>query len=199
MKEYTPEKLDEGIFAVRSGRKTIRMEILPDGSVMLRVPMQASRKALLRFVRDRSDWIRKHRELTLRQEQNPAGIRPLTPEEAQELDRRAKEIIPKRVGELASSAGISYGKVRVRMMRSRWGSCSRSGDLTFNSLLLLTPPEVLDSVILHELCHRDEMNHSPRFYALLSARCPDYPQCRLWLRKNSRAVLRRIPAGEDPK
>ena len=82
--------------------------------------------------------------------------------------------IPERVRHYAPLVGVSFGRITIRNQRSLWGSCSAKGNLNFNCLLMLTPPEVIDSVIVHELCHRKEMNHSKAFYAEVRRVFPDY-------------------------
>jgi hypothetical protein len=84
--------------------------------------------------------------------------------------------------------GVTFGRVRVKDQRSLWGSCSPNGDLNFNWRLTLAPPEILDYVVVHELAHRLEMNHSPRFWAHVARVCPEHKARRRWLRKNGRAL-----------
>ena len=91
----------------------------------------------------------------------------------------------------ASIIGVSYGKVTIRKQKTRWGSCSARGDLNFNCLLMLTPPEVIDSVVVHELCHRKEMNHSRKFYGEVLRAFPDYRKWDKWLKDNGRMLLMR--------
>ena len=93
----------------------------------------------------------------------------------------------------APQIGVDYGRITIRCQRTRWGSCSAKGNLNFNCLLMLAPPEVLDSVVVHELCHRREMNHSPRFYALVLRVFPDYHRWDRWLKDNGPALMARIP------
>ena len=92
-------------------------------------------------------------------------MRRLTAEELRALSDKAREVIAARVAYYAPRIGVTYGKITIRRQRTRWGSCSSRGGLSFNCLLMLAPPEALDSVVVHELCHRKEMNHSDRFYA----------------------------------
>ena len=87
---------------------------------------------------------------------------------------------------------VSYNKVSVRTVKTRWGSCSSSKNLSFNSLLVLTPPEVMDSVIVHELCHLKEMNHSKRFYNEIYKVMPDYDKYEAWLKSNSIRFISRL-------
>jgi alpha-glucosidase len=86
--------------------------------------------------------------------------------------------------------GVTFGQVRVKDQRSLWGSCSRAGNLNFNWRLTLAPPEVLNYVVIHELAHRLEMNHSRRFWSHVEKVCPDYRVHRGWLRKNGEGLYR---------
>ena len=89
---------------------------------------------------------------------------PFTAEEIRALTERAQVVIPERVRHFAPRIGVDYGRITIRCQRTRWGSCSAKGNLSFNCLLMLLPDEVLDSVVVHELCHQKHMNHSPLFY-----------------------------------
>ena len=91
-------------------------------------------------------------------------VQPLSEEDMKALADKAVRIIPERVRYYAPLIGVTYGRITIRNQRTRWGSCSAKGNLNFNCLLMLAPPEVLDSVVVHELCHRKEMNHSKQFY-----------------------------------
>ncbi|MBQ1233170.1 MAG: M48 family metallopeptidase, partial [Clostridia bacterium] len=79
-----------------------------------------------------------------------------------------------------------------RTQKTRWGSCSSKGNLNFNCLLLLAPPEVLDCIVVHELCHRKQMNHSSAFYAEVLRVMPDYHTRHAWLKKNGTALMGRV-------
>jgi predicted metal-dependent hydrolase len=85
--------------------------------------------------------------------------------------------------------GVDYRRITIRSQKTRWGSCSSSGNLNFNCLLLLAPPEVLDYVVVHELCHRKEMNHSPRFWAEVGRVLPDYKKRNKWLKENGSRLM----------
>ena len=88
--------------------------------------------------------------------------------------------------------GVTYGKVTIRSQKTRWGSCSARGNLNFNCLLMLTPPEVQDYVLVHELAHRIEMNHSPRFWKIVENVLPDYKRRKQWLRKEGTLLIERL-------
>jgi len=113
--------------------------------------------------------------------------RPTGPDAAQRA--RAREIISARVAHWAALLGLEYKKIFIKNQRSMWGSCSGRGNLNFNWRLAAAAPEALDYVVIHELCHLREMNHSKKFWAHVAAACPDYKARRRWLRDNT-ALLR---------
>jgi predicted metal-dependent hydrolase len=103
--------------------------------------------------------------------------------------RAAHEEIAPRLQQACSLAGSSYSKLTIRGQRTRWASCSRSGAMSFNWRLLLAPEPVLDYVVWHEVCHLDVMDHSPRFWALLSGHCPDCREQARWLRRHGQTLV----------
>lgn len=167
---------------IRSERKTICAQIR-QGQLIVRAPRQASQEDISRFLLQRRKWIEAH------QAQQSGTVRRLTAEELRALSDKAREVIAARVAYYAPRIGVTYGKITIRRQRTRWGSCSSRGDLSFNCLLMLPPPEVLDSVVVHELCHRKEMNHSDRFYAEVLRVCPDYRTQHRWLSKNGGSLI----------
>ncbi len=175
---------------IRSRRKTIEIQIRPDGQVVVRAPIQASEEQIRAFVRKKSHWIREHAAAAAARE--PEDVDLLSQAEIRELAERAVKVIPQRVAYYAPRVGVTYGRITIRNQRTRWGSCSAKGNLNFNCLLMLMPPEVLDSVVVHELCHRREMNHSPRFYALVRSVYPEYDRWTSWLKANGPAIMRRM-------
>lgn len=124
------------------------------------------------------------------------GNRLLVPEgEAQRpalerFYRRAAAVeVRGRLDRACQQAGVGYQRLTIRGQRTRWASCSRSGTMSFNWRLLLAPEPVLDYVVWHEVCHLEIMDHSPRFWALLATRCPDYPEQIRWLRLNGPTLV----------
>ena len=177
---------------IRSRRKTLGLEIGPEG-LIVRAPLHLSEKRIEEFLAARQEWIRSHAERYAARQAALSTVEKLTPEELCALVNAAKAELPRRVAYFAPLVGVSYGRVSVRSQRSRWGSCSSRGSLSFNCLLMLAPPEVRDSVVVHELCHRREMNHSPRFYAEVLRVFPDYKKWNKWLKENGDALLARLP------
>lgn len=178
---------------IRSNRKTIAIQIKPDLSVTVRAPLRASQRDIDRFLLEKEDWIR--RTLEKLQEQNERyraeDLTSLTNAELQELVERALAYIPGRVAFYAAQMGVTYGRITIRNQRTRWGSCSAKGNLNFNCLLMLTPPEVIDYVVVHELCHRKEMNHSKAFWAEVGKVLPDYKASVAWLKAEGGRIIRR--------
>ena len=173
----------------RSRRKTIAIHIRPDGTVEVRCPTRMKKADVDAFVESKAPWIRKHLDAL---ENRPRQC-PLTPPEIQALAREAAHFIPQRIAYFFPKIGVTYGKINIRSQRTRWGSCSARGNLNFNCLLMLTPPEVMDYVVVHELCHRKELNHSPKFWAEVEKIMPDYKEQRQWLKENGSSLIARLP------
>ena len=180
---------DITVTIIRSGRKSIGLEVKPDGQVIVRVPQKLPEREISRFVIQHADWIQKHQELVKQQRQKNPQPRMRSVEEIQKLADQALQVIPQRVAYYAPKVGVTYGKITIRNQKTRWGSCSSRGNLNFNCLLMLAPPEVIDSVVVHELCHRKEMNHSDRFYQEVLRVFPDYWKCNQWLKEHGNQLL----------
>ena len=97
--------------------------------------------------------------------------------------RRAREEVAPRLDAAVARAGTTYAGLQIRGQRTRWASCSSTGAMSFNWRLLLAPSEILDYVVEHEAAHLEVHDHSPRFWRLLAARCPDYERHEAWLRR----------------
>lgn len=176
---------------IRSSRKSLAVQI-KDAELIVRAPLKMPVKQIEAFISEHRDWIeRKLCESKLNAEKaDDAGH--LTQDDINKLADEALRIIPERVRHYADIIGVDYGRITIRCQRTKWGSCSSKGNLNFNCLLMLAPPEVLDSVIVHELCHRKEMNHSPRFYELVYKALPDYKKHHSWLKDNGQMLMNRV-------
>ena len=178
------EKLDYTL--IRSPRKTISIQLSPDGSLVVRAPSRMSRRDIEGFVQSKRGWIEGHLEKL------PEAQPRLTEAELQELARHAKEVLPEIAARFAPLVGVSYGRITIRAQRTRWGSCSAQGNLNFNCLLMLTPDDVMEYVVVHELCHRKEMNHSARFWAEVERVLPGYRESRRWLKEHGGGLICRL-------
>ena len=119
----------------------------------------------------------------------------LSGEEIKALADKAVKYIPERVKYYAPLAGVDYGRITIRNQKTRWGSCSQKGNLNFNCLLMLCPAEVIDSVVVHELCHRKHMDHSKDFYNEVYRVFPEYDRWNRWLKENGQFIMSRMTEG----
>lgn len=180
---------------IRSKRKTLSMSWLDEGLVV-RAPLGCGDEEIRNFLHSHRKWLEKTGETWGKTQARLGAIPGLSPEELRLLQGEARDQVGARVAFYAPLVGVSYRQVRVHPMKSRWGSCSAKGNLNFNSLLVLAPPEVLDSVVVHELCHRKFMNHSKEFYQEVYRVFPQYPSCHRWLKEHGQELLCRLPKGK---
>lgn len=176
----------------KSRRTTISVQITPDQKLLVKAPAYTSIKEVEEFLREKRDWIIKQINRTKVTFQQAAQMGILSDKEIRKLKRDAKKIIPERVEYYAKLSGITYNRIFIRLQKSRWGSCSVEGNLNFNALLALMPLEVLDSVVVHELCHRRHMDHSKAFYDEVLKIFPDYKKWDKWLKQNGAAYQLRV-------
>ena len=120
----------------------------------------------------------------------------LTAEELAALKKEARVVLTELTEEYAGAYGFKYSRISIRAQKSRWGSCSRDGNLNYNCLLMLAPESVQRYVVVHELCHLREMNHSRRFWELVEINCPNWRKERRWLKENGEALIMRLPEKE---
>jgi predicted metal-dependent hydrolase len=107
--------------------------------------------------------------------------------------REAEKLIRKRLGELSRQLGVRYGRLTIRGAKTRWGSCSQKGNLNFNWKLLMVPEPIIDYVIIHELAHLKEMNHSKKFWHLVGQHCPQWRRSRKWLKVHEAKLSAKLP------
>ena len=176
---------------IKSKRKTLSLEVREDG-LIVRAPMRTSKRVADAFVAKHAAWIEKQRRKIEQRKAQNAAVEKLSEEERKALAKKAAEYIPARVEHYARLMGVQYNRITLRCQKTRWGSCSAKKNLNFNILLMLTPPEVIDSVVVHELCHLREMNHGPRFYELIYHFYPQYDKWNRWLKENGPAIMARV-------
>lgn len=180
------------ICITRTARKTISIQIKSDG-IYVRAPLRMTDAEIMRFLNSKSSWIQKHLKSVAERDATAKALPVYTYEEMQALADKALQVIPERVKHYAQIVGVDYGNITIRNQRTRWGSCSSKGNLNFNYLLMLLPDKIIDSVVVHELCHRKHMNHSAQFYAEVERAFPDYQRCHEWLKENGGLYLSRLP------
>lgn len=175
---------------VRSSRKTLSVEIGPKG-LTVKAPFSASRRDVEAFLRKRPHWVLAHydamqEKMEKLSQQN--GNSHLSESQKEALEKRyrslARECITRRASYYAAQLGVTYSSIRIAEQKTRWGSCSSRGTLSFHWRLVLAPPAVMDYVVVHEVCHLIHMDHSPDFWAEVESLMPDYKVYKTWLRKN---------------
>ena len=167
----------------RARRYVVR--VADDGSVRVTIPRWGSKREAAAFAEQERVWIEKQQRRAEQERHRPKPP-PLSPEVERDLRRRAKRELPARLLELAAVHGLAVTRVSVRNQRWRWGSCSRNGHICLNWRLIQMPDSVRDYVMIHELMHLKRMDHSPKFWKLVAAACPDYQIARAWLKEHSR-------------
>jgi predicted metal-dependent hydrolase len=179
--ELTPPEparrsLGEGatVFVRHRWARRYILRVLDDGTLRVTLPRWGSKREALAFVERSAAWIEKQ---LVKHESRPAVVHPDEPA----LRKRAVEELPPQLLALAAVHGITVTRVSIRNQRSRWGACSSRGSITLNWRLILVPPFVRDYVMIHELMHRRELNHSKRFWKHVAAACPQHQEARAWL------------------
>ena len=157
---------------IRSSRRTLAVEITKDARVVVRAPRRMSRERIEGFLEQRSGWIARH--LDEARKRAASAPPPPTEEEIRALREQAERVLPERVAYWSERTGLRPAGIRITSARKRYGSCSGKDSVCFSCFLMRCPPEAVDLVVVHELCHIREKNHGPRFYALLASFLPDW-------------------------
>ena len=178
MKEYVHIDPEFGAVLLRrrAGSRYIRLRVTPQGSIVVTLPWLASWQAGLAFFEAKREWIRRTLSRQEKRQSQYAATDPpeVTPAYIEALRAEAKRTLPPRLAELAAEHGFEYNKVFIKHNRSNWGSCSTKGNINLNLNIVRLPQHLQDYILLHELVHLREMNHGPRFHALLEEVCPGH-------------------------
>ena len=177
---------------IRSNRKSCAISISSEGQITVRIPQRTTEQELNRLLVEKQHWIiTKYLEVLKRQADRP--VSDLTDAQRTALTRRyiaaAKEYFPKRAAYFRQFTGGTYNRITIRDQKTRWGSCSARGTLSFNWRLMLAPPAILDYVVVHELCHLTHMDHSATFWQAVESVCPDYRSARKWLKEHGQELV----------
>ncbi len=157
---------------IRSKRRSVSLEISPELEVIVRAPLHMKRKDVDSFVDDHRDWIEKHIEL---RSQRLANRLPEPDEyEIADLKRRAKDVLPDKVAYFSALMGVEVKGVKITSAKKRLGSCSSENGICFSYRVMMYDEDIIDYVVIHELAHIKEHNHSSRFYDIVKKYCPDY-------------------------
>lgn len=165
---------------MRQARRYV-MRVRPDGNLRVTIPRGGSRSEAERFVDRHRAWAERQRAQMMAA-RRPAG-------EIRDLRGRAARELPPQLFALAGRLGLAVARVTIRDQRSRWGSCSPKGHIALNFRLLLMPPEVREYILIHELMHLKQPNHSRRFWRLVEAACPRFREAERWLRKHGPSLF----------
>ena len=165
---------------MRQARRYV-MRVRPDGDLRVTIPRGGSRAEALRFADRHMEWARRQRSRMLAV-RRPAAV-------DRELRARAAIELPPQLRALAARHAIPVGRVSIRNQRSRWGSCSTNGHISLNFRLLLMPADVREYILIHELMHVRQANHSIRFWRLVEAACPGFREAEHWLRSHGPSLF----------
>lgn len=158
---------------IRSERRTLAMELSPEGDLILRAPRRMPLRLIEQFIASHEKWIAKHREkIRRRAEFDEAHFSDEV--QIQSLITRAKAILPEKTEYWAKIMGVTPTGVRITRAKKRFGSCSPENRIAYSYRLMAYPEEAIDYVVVHELSHIRHKNHSPDFYAFVARFLPDH-------------------------
>ncbi len=164
------------ILKIRKNSRQVRLAVHRDGSVVVTAPKSARKSTIESFVDKQTEWIRK---ALARFEGMPKPVVPRgNKKEYLRLKEVARELVLRRLEywNAHPAYGFAVGRVSIRNQKSRWGSCSKRGNLNFSYRIALLPPDLADYVIVHELCHLGEFNHSKKFWDLVGKSIKDWKE-----------------------
>lgn len=172
---------------VSTRARRMRVDVRPDGEVVLTIPRRGSREAALRFLEQSREWIERAQRRLARQRQDAPPLRA-TGDDLRALRQRAEHEGQRLLDEESARLGVRYAGLKIRDARTRWGSCGPEGRIMLSLRLALAPPEVFRYVVIHELCHLRWRGHGRRFWDLVARQMPEFEQHRAWLRRHGAAL-----------
>ena len=163
---------------VYSQRKTMSISVA-DGEVTVKAPLKTDIETIHKAIEKHSRWINKNIEL---QKKKMSMFDNLTPTDIRDIKRQAKVYLTEKAEHFAKIMNLKYGRITITSAQKRFGSCSAKGNLSFSYRLMLYPEPAREYVVVHELAHLVQMNHSPEFYRIVASVLPDYKYRRRLLR-----------------
>ena len=178
MKKESLLVLDQTIpYSIRISEraKRLRVAVYVDGDVVVTKPVGTTTEKLKKFLETKKHWILKKIELNTTV---ISGLRENSSEHFEEHQEKALNSVSKKVAYWSEQLGYKYTNIAVRQLKSRWGSCSSEGNLSFNYKIIFLPENIQDYVVVHELCHTKQPNHSKKFWSLMERSLPNYEKMR---------------------
>lgn len=183
---------------VRCRRRSIGLQITRDARLVVRAPQRVSLAQIQELVQAKREWILRKQALWRTRQQEVAHVIPPAPRELRQLRQRARQLITERVAIYAAQTGLQPRAIRINSAQTRWGSCSPNGNVNFTWRLSLAPLHVIDYVVVHELVHLQEKNHSAQFWQKVAAIMPEYRAAHKWLHQNGHRLVATCFEGESP-
>ncbi len=175
------ERMNIDYTVKRSQRaRTMRLAIYPDGNVVVTAPRFFGLQAIEDFVMKHSNWVR-----TKVEETRGRTILRIRRADIQGLKKQALLFAQARAEHYAAYYGVAYKKISIRAQKSRWGSCSEKGNLSFNYKITILEPRLADYIVVHEICHLKQFDHSKAFWTLVAQQFPDHHELREKLRNTA--------------
>ena len=160
--------------------KAIRIRVHADGRVVVTAPRRVSERAIEKFVDEKRVWIIDAQKKIAAKPKRL--LQSVTPADYKKHKAAAMTLAAKRLAHFNAHYKLTYRRLTIRNSKTRWGSCSRTGSVSFSFAIALLPSVLADYIVVHELCHIKEFNHSPRFWKLVSETIPDYKECKRLLK-----------------
>ena len=157
---------------IRSDRRTLSASVR-DGKLIVRAPRRVSKKEIIAFLNKHTEWVLKNLE---RSKENASKFNALTDSEIKKLKAEARAFLIAKTEEYSKIMGLKYSRIRITSAKTRFGSCNSKGNISYSYRLMLYPVEAIEYVVVHELAHLSEMNHSRKFYSIIEKVLPDYKE-----------------------
>lgn len=174
---------------IRSDRRTVSIIIERDLTVTVRAPRWMTDRDIEKILCEKAAWIERHRQIAKRRISEADTMAPLSEQEKKVCRAKTGALLSELVPLWAERIGVTYTRITVRFQKTRFGSCSSRGNLSFHGLLCRMPRQVAEYIVVHELCHRKHMNHSAAFWAEVARHYPTYREARRWIKEKGSAFL----------